>query len=104
MREERAAIQKNTTWDLVKLPEGKNAIGVKWVFRTMYDADGSVKKFKACLVAKGYSQQEGVDYEDTLSPVARFKTIRTLLALAAQVNWPIYQFDVKSAIMNGELK
>ena len=104
MREEIAAIQINNTWDLVKFPKGKNTIGVKWVFRTKYDVDGSVKKFKARLVAKGYSQQEGVDYEDTFFLVARFETIRTLLALVAQVNWLIYQFDVKSTFLNGELK
>ena len=103
MKEEIAAIEKNETWELVELPEDKNVIGVKWVFRTKYLADGSIQKHKARLVAKGYAQQHGVDYDDTFSPVARFETVRTLLALAAHMHWCVYQFDVKSAFLNGEL-
>ena len=104
MNEEIAAIQRNKTWELMNLPKGKKAIGVKWVFRTKFHADGSIQKHKARLVAKGYSQQEGVDYEETFSPVARFETVRTLLALDAQLSWYVYQFDVKSAFLNGELE
>ncbi|RVW83084.1 Retrovirus-related Pol polyprotein from transposon TNT 1-94 [Vitis vinifera] len=103
MKEEIVAIEKNETWELVELPEDKNVIGVKWVFRTKYLADGSIQKHKARLVAKGYAQQHGVDYDDTFSPVARFETVRTLLALAAHMHWCVYQFDVKSAFLNGEL-
>jgi hypothetical protein len=103
MQEELMAIEKNKTWQLVKLPEGKNVIGVKWVFRTKFGADGSVQKFKARLVAKGYAQEYGIDYEETFSPVARFETVRLLLALAAQLKRSVYQFDVKSAFLNGEL-
>ena len=104
MAEEMKCIQKNNTWELVDLPEGKNAIGLKWVFRTKYHADGRVQKHKARLVAKGYAQEQGVDYDETFSPVARFETVRTFLALAAQLGWPVFQFDVKSAFLNGELK
>ena len=104
MEEELLAIQKNQTWDFVNLPEGKKAIGLKWVFRTKYHADGSIQKHKARLVAKGYSQQQGIDFDETFSPVARFETVRTFLALAANLNWPMYQFDVKSAFLNGDLE
>lgn len=104
MKEELKAIQKNETWELVDLPEEKKAIGVKWVFRTKYHSNGTIDKHKARFVVKGYAQQQGIDYEDTFSPVARFETIRTLLALAAYLRYSMYQFDVKSAFLNGELQ
>ncbi|KAL0556123.1 hypothetical protein IC582_004633 [Cucumis melo] len=104
MKEEMAAIEKNGTWKMVDLPEGKNAIGLKWVYKSKFAADGSLEKHKAHLVAKGHAQQHGIDFEETFSPVARFKTVRIVLALAAQQQWPVYQFDVKSAFLNGELQ
>lgn len=68
--------EKNHTWQLVDLPRGKDAIGLKWVYKTKYNEDGSVKKYKARLVAKGYSQQPGVDFNETFAPVVRMETIR----------------------------
>ncbi|CAL5340443.1 unnamed protein product [Camellia sinensis] len=104
MVEELAAIEKNRTWEMMDLPEGKNAIGLKWVFKTKFGADGSIQKHKARLVAKGYAQQHGIDFEETFSPVARFETVRIIFALAAQLQWPVYQLDVKSAFLNGDLQ
>lgn len=104
MIEEIKAIEKNQTWELVDLPEEKNVIGLKWIFKTKYNADGSVKRHKARLVAKGYSQQQGIDFDETFSPVARFETVRTILAMTAQLGWPVYQFDVKSAFLNDDLQ
>lgn len=103
MKEELSAIKKNQTWELVDLPEGKQAIGLKWIFKTKYHADGSIERHKARLVAKGYAQTYGIDYEDTFSPVARFETVRSFLAFAAHMKLPVFQFDVKSAFLNGEL-
>lgn len=104
MLEELMAIEKNATWKMVGLPEGKNAISLKWVFKTKYCAEGNVQKYKARLVAKGYAQQHGIDFKETFSPIACFETVRIVLSLAAQLCWPIYQFDVKSAFLNGTYK
>ena len=104
MDEEITTIEKNHTWDLAELPKGKDVIGLKWVYKTKYKEDGSIQKHKARLVAKGYSQQPGVDFNETFAPVARMETIRTVLALAAQYELPVYQLDVKSAFLNGELE
>ncbi|KAM1689141.1 hypothetical protein EV2_037740 [Malus domestica] len=96
-------IEKNDTWELVKRPFDKPVIGVKWVYKTKLNLDGSVQKNKARLVAKGYSQKPGVDFNETFAPVARLDTIRTLIALAAQKEWKLFQLDVKSAFLNGTL-
>ncbi|WKA11188.1 hypothetical protein VitviT2T_028713 [Vitis vinifera] len=97
------AIERNGTWKLTKLPEAKNAIGVKWVFRTKFNSDGSIFRHKARLVVKGFAQVAGVDYGDTFAPVARHDTIRLLLALVGQMGWKVYHLDVKSAFLNGIL-
>ena len=96
-------IERNGTWKLTELPEAKKAIGVKWVFRTKFNSDGSIFKHKARLVVKGFAQVVGVDYGDTFAPVTRHDTIRLLLALAGQMGWKVYHLDVKSAFLNGIL-
>ena len=75
---------------MTELPEAKKTIGVKWVFRTKFNSDGSIFKHKARLVVKGFSQVVGVDYGDTFAPVAKHDTIRLLLALAGQMGWKMY--------------
>ncbi|TQD98696.1 hypothetical protein C1H46_015689 [Malus baccata] len=97
-------IEKNATWKLVDRPTNKPIIGVKWVFKTKLNLDGTVQKNKARLVGKGYAQKPGIDYNETFAPVARLDTIRTLIALAAQKSWKLYQLDVKSAFLNGVLE
>ncbi|CAL1397608.1 unnamed protein product [Linum trigynum] len=103
MQVEMQAIKKNQVWTLTDLPEGVQPIGLKWVYKTKLKEDGCVDKFKARLVAKGYSQQAGIDYTEVFAPVARWDTIRTLLALAAHHNLTVYQLDVKSAFLYGDL-
>ena len=104
MEAELEMIEKNDTWKLVERPFAKPVIGVKWVYKTKLNLDGTVQKNKARLVAKGYSQKPGIDYNETFAPVARLDTIRTLIALAAHMEWSLYQLDVKSAFLNGVLK
>ncbi|KAB2617076.1 retrovirus-related Pol polyprotein from transposon TNT 1-94 [Pyrus ussuriensis x Pyrus communis] len=96
--------KQNGTWKLVDRPTEKPVIGVKWVYKTKLNLDGSVLKNKARLVAKGYAQKPGLDYNETYAPVTRLDTIRTLIALAAQKSWKLYQLDVKLAFLNGVLQ
>lgn len=104
VKEELMMIEKNQTWMLVNRPAYKKAIGVKWVYRTKFNADSSINKHKARLVVKGYAQMFGVDFSETFAPIARLDTIRMLLALAAQNGWIIHQMDVKSSFLNGYLE
>jgi hypothetical protein len=103
MDQEMQAIERNDTWELTVLPSGSKTIGVKWVFKTKVNENGEVDKYKARLVAKGYCQQYGIDYSEVFAPVARLDTIRIVISLAAQNSWVIYQLDVKSAFLHGEI-
>ena len=103
MNEEMEALQRNTTWELVPLPKGKKTVGCRWIFTVKLNPDGSINRYKARLVAKGYTQKYGIDYEDTFAPVAKMNTIRVLISLAANLNWPLKQFDVKNAFLNGTI-
>ncbi|GAU16205.1 hypothetical protein TSUD_298370 [Trifolium subterraneum] len=101
---ELTALEKNNTWTLVPLPSHKHAIGCKWVFKLKLHANGSIERYKARLVAKGYTQTEGINYMDTFSPVVKMTTIRMFLAIAASENWPLYQLDVNTTFLHGDLK
>ncbi|RHN52451.1 putative RNA-directed DNA polymerase [Medicago truncatula] len=103
MAKEIQALESNNTWILCPLPEGKSAIGCKWIYKIKYHSDGSIDRYKARLVAKDYSQVQGIDYHDTFAPVAKLVTVRLLLSIAAIKNWPLYQFDVNNAFLQGDL-
>ncbi|GJS35407.1 retrovirus-related pol polyprotein from transposon TNT 1-94 [Tanacetum coccineum] len=104
MQDELNQFARNKVWTLVPAPYGKTIIGSKWVFRNKRDETGIVIKNKARLVAQGYNQQEGIDYDETFIPVARLEAIRIFFAFATYMNFIVYQMDVKSAFLNGKLK
>ena len=103
MNEEMKSMESNDAWELVDRPKGKKTIGCKWVYKRKRSADGGVERYKARLVAKGYSQQYGLDYDETFSPVARFESLRTILALAVQCDFHVHQIDVTTAFLNAKL-
>ena len=98
------ALEKNGTWEEITLPKGKHVVGCKWIFTVKYNAEGQVERYKARLVARGFTQTYGLDYEETFAPVAKLNTVRVLLSLAVNLDWPLLQFDVKNAFLNGELE
>lgn len=104
MKEELRSIEKNHTWELVKLPPNKQPIAVRWVYKQKLKPDGSIAKHKARLVAKGFLQRAGLDYNEVFAPVARIETIRLVIALASMRSWPLFQLDVKSTFLNGPLE
>jgi len=104
MQEEYKTLVDNGTWSIVERPKDKNVIGSKWVLRIKRNADGTVNKFKARLVAQGFSQVWGQDYFETFSPVTQCTSIRCLVALAAQHGWKLHQMDVCAAFLNAEVK
>ena len=104
IKEELKMIEKNDTWELVDRPQHKQPIGVRWVYRTKLNADGSINKYKARLVVKGNAQVFKVDFSEMFAQVARLVTIRILLALTTQKGWKVYDLYAKSAFLNGYLQ
>ena len=104
MHQEMTALHTNDTWSLVPRPQNVNVVGSKWIFKIKFKEDGSIEHHKARLVDQGYTQVEGLDYEETFSPVVRPTTIRLVLAIATTSNWTIRQLDVKNAFLHGHLK
>ena len=98
IKEEMKALLKNNTWTIVPLPEGNKVVECKWVFSIKHKVDGTVKRYKARLVGKGYTQTYRVDYQETFSPIAKLSTVRVLLSLTANLDWPLLQFDVKKCL------
>ena len=98
------SLNDHETWTLAQLPPDRRVVGSKWVFKTKYNSEGEIDRFKCRLVAQGYSQREGIDYTETFAPVAKFATIRSLLALAVERGMHIHQMDVKTAFLNGTLE
>ena len=104
MHEELHQFVRNDVWELVPRTKDVNVIGTKWIFKNKSDEHGIVIRNKSRLVAQGYTQVEGVDFDETFAPVARLESIRILLAIASHLNFKLYQMDVKSAFLNGMLQ
>ncbi|KAJ0746343.1 putative RNA-directed DNA polymerase [Helianthus annuus] len=100
---EMEALNRNNTWIVVDLPKGRKPIGCKWVYKIKYKANGEIERYKARLVAKGFSQKEGVDFGETFSPVVKMVTVRIILKLAVNNEWPLYQLDINNAFLYGSL-
>nr|GFA71656.1 retrotransposon protein, putative, Ty1-copia subclass [Tanacetum cinerariifolium] len=103
MNVEMQSMKDNEVWILVELPPNGKIVGSKWLFKKKNNMDGNVHIYKACLVAKGYTQTLGIDYEETFSPVADIRAIRILIAIAAYYDYEIWQMDVKTVFLNGYL-
>jgi hypothetical protein len=104
MHDELHQFTRNDVWTLVPRPAEQNIIGTKWIFKNKTDEHGTVVRNKARLVVQGYTQIEGVDFDETFAPVARIESIRILLSIACQLDFKLYQMDVKSAFLNGVLQ
>lgn len=103
MKEELDALHKNQTWDIVVPPPGTKPISCRWVYRIKRNADGTVNKFKARLVARGFLQVYGLDYTDSFAPVAKVVTVRILLTCAVLQKWDVHQVDINNAFLHGQL-
>nr|ABA95677.1 retrotransposon protein, putative, Ty1-copia subclass [Oryza sativa Japonica Group] len=103
MAKEFKALINNGTWRLVPRPPGANVITGKWIFKHKFHSDGSLARHKARWVVRGYSQQHGIDYDETFSPIVKPSTIRVVLSIATSRSWPIHQLDVKNAFLHGTL-
>jgi hypothetical protein len=103
MLEEYMSIMKNNVWDIVPRPIDKSMVSSKWIYKIKHAADGSMENLKEIFVAIGFTQKEGIDYEETFSPVARYTSIRTIIFLASILGWKIHQMDVKTSFLNGKI-
>lgn len=104
MKDEIKSLMKNKTWELCHLPPDRIPIGCKWVYKVKTDAEGKITRFKARLVAQGFSQKFGTDYDQVFAPVVRQTTFRILLSIASQEKYIVHHFDAKTAFLNGNLK
>ena len=104
MEQELKSLHDIHVWDLVEFSTYRKAVGSKWVFKTKQGADGAVKRYKARLVAQGFSRKYGLDYNETVSPVVRFESLRMLIALAAQNGLKLLQVNITTVFLNGELE
>ena len=104
MTEEYQSIIKNDVWEIVPRLKSKDVVSSKWLYKIKHVADGSTEKYKARFVARGFSQKEGIDYEETFAPIARYTSIKTIIALATKMKWKLHKMDVKTTFLNGVIE
>jgi hypothetical protein len=103
MEQEYSTLIGNNTWDLIPQPPKCNVVTGKWVFKHKFNADGSLECYKVQWVLRGFTQQPGIDFSETFSPVVKPAIVRTVLSLALLCGWPIHQLDVNNALLHGTL-
>ena len=101
MTKEYQSIMKNYVWDIVPKLEGKSVVSSKWIYKIKHAAGRSIEKYKARFVARGISQKERIDYEETFAHVAWYTSIRAIMALATMMKWDLHQMDVNTTLLNG---
>ena len=101
MTKEYQSVMKNDVWDIVPKPKGKSVVSSKWIYKIKHATDGSLEKYKARFVARGFSQKDIIYYEDTFMLVSRYTSIRTMTELASMMKWSLHQMDVKTTFLNG---
>ena len=104
MKDELDSTKSNEVWDLVELPKGAKAIGCKWVYKTKRDSLGNIERYKVRLVAKGFTQKEGIDYIETFSPVSQKDSLHIVLGLFPHLDLELQQMDVKTTFLNSGLE
>jgi hypothetical protein len=104
MKKEYQSIIKNDVWEIVPRPKRKDVVSSKSLFKIKHAADRSIEKYKARFIARGVSKKKGIDYEETFSPIARYTSIRTIIALATNMKWKLHQMDVKTTFLNGVIE
>jgi hypothetical protein len=92
---------KNDVWEVVLRPEGKSVVTSKWIYKIKHAVDSNIEKYKARFVARGFSQKEGENYDETFAPVAKYTSIRSIIAIAFVMGWKLHQMDVKTSFLNG---
>lgn len=103
MQEEITALEQTGTWTIKDLPRRKKPVSSKWVFRIKYHSDGSIERYKACVVVRGDTQVEGLDYTEIFAPVAKLVSLRTLFVVAVVKGWELHQLNVHNAFLQGNL-
>ncbi|RDY05308.1 Copia protein, partial [Mucuna pruriens] len=104
MKEEMKALEKNSTWKIVDRPKDKKVVGCRWIYTVKCKSDGTLERYKTRLVAKGYTQTYGIDYEETFAPVTKMNMVRVIFSLATHFGWNLQQFDVKNTFLYGDLE